>query len=380
MKYFSSKGIFYNSFLSILFLFPLLLPIIIFYCGLNIANSRKMPKNVILKSIINETREIYFRLNIRDTIQFDSNCFEISRILIYQPKKNSSCLQDNFEFKNEVNFGKYRNRLDSYGESSSYDVVVLGDSQAMGWGVSDKDIFTNVLQANGYRTLNLSVSSYGTARELFTLKKWVLENPKAYYNVKFVVLQYEPGDLYENIKYLKEPNMIINPVNFDSDWKDWLKKEYSRKNLSHIAYKDNPNINIYPYIIKNFYSRKIRTLFGQNWNYFDGIEDGSKFKVRNFNNNGLPLIDLLSRYKDILENKKIIIFVTDSYGLNVDIVKRNLVMEFSKRKEKYLNNVVFSSLDGDDISKYYYVIDDHMNALGHFEMGNKILSIIEKSN
>ena len=156
-----------------------------------------------------------------------------------------------------MKFGKYRNRIDSYGESSIYDVIVLGDSQAMGWGVSDKEIFTNVLQSNGKRTLNLSVSSYGTAKELFTLRRWALKNPKSYKDVEFIVIQYEPGDINENLQYLKEPNMVINAINFDTEWKDWLRNEYSRKNLSHIPYKSYPNLIIYPYIIKNFYSRKL---------------------------------------------------------------------------------------------------------------------------
>ena len=379
MKYFSSKIIFLNTFFSILVLFPLFLPIIILLSGLKIANSRKMPQNIISKSIVNETRELYFRLNLRNIIQYDSSCFEVSRTLIYEPKKNSSCIQENFEFKNEVKFGKYRNRIDSYGESTNYDLIVLGDSQGMGWGVSDKEIFTNVLQANGIRTLNLSVSSYATAKELFTLKRWALENPNAYSDVEFVVIQYEPGDIYENMQYLKEPNMVINAVNF-ADWKDWWENQFSQKNYNHISYKGYPKLITYPYIIKNFYSRKIRTLFGQNWIYFDFIKDGSTFKVENQKNHAEPLSDLLRSYKDILENKKIIIFVTDWYGLNVDKVKENLITEFSKSKDKYLKNVIFSSLDGDDISKYYYLIDDHMNSLGHFEMGNKILSIIKKSN
>ena len=155
--------------------------------------------------------------------------------------------------------------------------------------------------------------------------------------------------------------------------------EYTRKNLSHISYKNYPSLIIFPYIIKNFYSRKIKTVFGQKWNWFDGIEDGSKLKKVNFMNHGKPLLELMSKYKDILENKKIIIFVTDNYGLFVNRVREDLEIEFSKSQEKYLNNIVFSSLDGNDIEKYYYVIDSHMNSLGHFEMGNKILSIIEKS-
>ena len=378
MKVLVSKTIFFNTIFSLIVLVPIFLPIIILISGLNISNSRKMPKNIILNSIVKETRELYFRLNLRNLIQFDSDCFEISRTLIYQPKKNATCVQDNFEFKKEVKFGKYRNRIDSYGESSRYDVIVLGDSQAMGWGVSDEEIFTNTLQANGKKTLNLSVSSYGTAKELFTLKRWAEENPSLYSDVEFIVLQYEPGDINENLEYLKNKNMVINPTNFDAVWKDWLKNEFARKNYSHLSYKSYPDLIIYPYIIKNFYSRKIRSLFGQNWGYFDGITDGSMIKVRSNRNHGRPLIDLLKIYKNLLENKKIIIFVTDSYGINVDSVKKNLSMEFSKSEFKYLKDTVFSSLDGDEISKFYYVIDDHMNPIGHLEMGNIISSIIKK--
>ena len=98
MKYLSSKTLALNTIFSIVGLVPLFFPIVVLLIGLNIAKSGKTPQNFILKSIVNETRELYFRLNLRNTIQFDSNCFEISRSLIYQPKKNVSCIQDNLTF------------------------------------------------------------------------------------------------------------------------------------------------------------------------------------------------------------------------------------------------------------------------------------------
>ena len=43
---------------------------------------------------------------------------------------------------------------------------------AMGLAVSDDQIFTTELNKNGLKVMNLSVSSYGTARELLFLKRW----------------------------------------------------------------------------------------------------------------------------------------------------------------------------------------------------------------
>ena len=86
-----------------IFLFPLILPIIVVFSGLNIAKTDKSPSNRVAKSILSETRELYFRMPFRNTIQFDNDCFELSRTLVYQPKKNASCLQNNFEFNQSIN-------------------------------------------------------------------------------------------------------------------------------------------------------------------------------------------------------------------------------------------------------------------------------------
>ncbi|MFN3682223.1 MAG: SGNH/GDSL hydrolase family protein [Nitrospira sp.] len=78
-------------------------------------------------------------------------------------------------------------------------IIVLGDSQAMGWGVQDHETFAAVLaQDYGFEVVNLAVSSYGTARELLRLQReFSLQEGDV------VVIQYHPNDLGENLAFLK---------------------------------------------------------------------------------------------------------------------------------------------------------------------------------
>ncbi len=73
------------------------------------------------------------------------------------------------------------------------EIVVLGDSHAMGWGVGQDESFAQQLEADLGRTvLNASVSSYGTARELMLLGR---VDRSA---LRVVVIQYCDNDHSEN--------------------------------------------------------------------------------------------------------------------------------------------------------------------------------------
>ncbi len=77
------------------------------------------------------------------------------------------------------------------------DVIVLGDSYAMGWGVSQDEAFPSVLeQLSGLRTLNAGISSYGTLRELRLLDR--IDHSHA----RFIVVQYCSNDVDENLALL----------------------------------------------------------------------------------------------------------------------------------------------------------------------------------
>lgn len=83
------------------------------------------------------------------------------------------------------------------------DIVVVGDSFAMGEGVGHDDTFARQLETlTGLKVLNLGVSSYATYREMKLLERADLSR------VKMVVVQYCPNDVGENRTYYDKGNKL----------------------------------------------------------------------------------------------------------------------------------------------------------------------------
>ena len=101
-----------------------------------------------------------------------------------------------FSIELDVNSAGYR---DDEASLDAPEIVVLGDSQAMGWGVGQNKTFAELIEAEtGRKTLNTGISSYGTVRELMTLNR--LDSG----DVRTVILQYSDNDSYENRIFLSE--------------------------------------------------------------------------------------------------------------------------------------------------------------------------------
>lgn len=78
-------------------------------------------------------------------------------------------------------------------------VIVLGDSFAMGWGVEQAEAFPQQLaRLTGRRVLNAGIASYGTARELRLLAR--LDTSAT----EWVVLQFCNNDFFENRRFVEE--------------------------------------------------------------------------------------------------------------------------------------------------------------------------------
>lgn len=75
-------------------------------------------------------------------------------------------------------------------------ILVAGDSYAMGWGVAQHETVAHQLaRITGKKTLNLGVSSYGTAREMLLLRRADLSAAET------LVIQYCENDFSENRSY-----------------------------------------------------------------------------------------------------------------------------------------------------------------------------------
>ena len=92
------------------------------------------------------------------------------------------------------------------------EIVVLGDSYAMGWGVEQHEAFASVLEVQtGHTVLNAGVSSYGTPRELRMLDR--IDTSR----LRTLVIQYCVNDAGENLSFERHGNRLVvdGPAKYD---------------------------------------------------------------------------------------------------------------------------------------------------------------------
>jgi hypothetical protein len=140
-------------------------------------------------------QQIYRHFN-RTLIQFDEAC------AVYDPEvtytlKPGTCTFGNLEFENTFNVNRVGVR-DDEASLNGPEIIVLGDSHAMGWGVEQGETLSHVLARKcGLKVLNAAVSSYGTAREMMLLNR--LDTSR----LRYLIIQYADNDLPENRAFLE---------------------------------------------------------------------------------------------------------------------------------------------------------------------------------
>ena len=232
-------------------------------------------------------KKIYFR-GLRNIFQYDQNCVKFDKDLLYVPK-DGLCNFKNFEFDTTLTF-RERSRINKNQVKfrNNEKIVVLGDSIGMGWGVNDQETFSSILERRINKEVkNLSVSSYGTVRELKSLFKTA-----NYKDFDTIIIQYNDNDITEN-KYL------------DIE-KTYSKKEYRDKILKE---KDINNLN---FILRNFKST-FRLFFTDLRKVL--FEEKSKLKI-DFNEHK-KYIDKLILNNEKIKNKKILIIFLEGPHMKI---------------------------------------------------------------
>lgn len=145
-------------------------------------------------------RHYYFAYD-RNIIQMNQECGEFHKELGYTLRPGN-CSFSNLEFETEYAINSLGVRDDEKSLQAP-EIIVLGDSYAMGWGVEGDETFAQVLEARtGKSVLNLGISSYGTAREVQLLNKVDLSR------LRYLVIQYCENDYYENKAFADNNNVL----------------------------------------------------------------------------------------------------------------------------------------------------------------------------
>jgi hypothetical protein len=146
-------------------------------------------------------QQVYRHFN-RALIQFEPTCARYDPVVTYTLKPGG-CTFGNVEFTNQYRIN-HTGLRDTDEALRAPEVIVLGDSHAMGWGVDqDRSLVRVAARQTGLRTLDAAVSSYATVRELRMLDRLDTSN------LKVLVIQYADNDLPENRTFAQKGTLPI---------------------------------------------------------------------------------------------------------------------------------------------------------------------------
>lgn len=279
----------------------------------------------------------------RPLIQFEDACAKYDSTLFYTLKPGKSNFVS-YEFNNqyEVNSAGFR---DSESDLNHPEVLFLGDSFTMGWGIDQDKTFAQVFEKQSkLKTLNSGISSYGTAREYFNFKK---VSPDS---LKLIVIQFHDTDLEENNYWIKNKKLGDKTVaDFESQIKNNIKvkKYYLFKHLKAALIdfitpspKLDPNAN--------------------------GDDLGAEFKK--FPSYSKDFFGIVNQIREKYTGPIIFTYSGSFY------TEPKVVQTFEKYAvDNKVENIYFVNMGGKLTTEDYYFLDDHINTKGHEKIATELL-------
>lgn len=295
-------------------------------------------------------QKVYRHFN-RSIIQFEPACAQYDPDLAYLLKPGR-CSFDNVEFSTELRVNTAGLR-DDEAALEAPDVIVLGDSYAMGWGVQQDETLARVLaRASGLKVLNAGVSSFGTVREMKLLDR--LDTSR----LKILVVQYNDTDLDENVAFRDHggtiPILAAGQYQATVDWYRARQGYWPGKYMAGLFMKltrlerPDPNAARMP---ASTSSQEEATLF----------------------------VNVLARgTTKPLDDVRLIVFEASeqirpprSFLANVAVISRRDDQPAFIRRLRALD--VAPLLEGDD----FYDLDDHFRASGHQKIGQALADLVQ---
>lgn len=279
----------------------------------------------------------------RPLIQFDAECARYDSTLFYTLKPGESHFAG-FEFDNkyEVNSLGFR---DSEADLNHPEVLFLGDSFTMGWGIDQDETFAQVFEnKTKLKTLNAGISSYGTAREYHSFKKIRPDS------LKLIVIQYHDTDLEENNYWVKNKKLgektesdFDNQVNNNEKVKKYYLFKHAKAGIIQFLTKKSKNNTNSPSI-------KLGTVYN---------------RIPSFTKD---FFEIIKQIRQTYHNPIIFTYTGSFY------TEPKVVEVFEKyASENKIEGMYFVNMGGKLSIEDYYFLDDHINAKGHEKIGNELV-------
>lgn len=280
----------------------------------------------------------------REVIQFNPQCAKHDPQLFYTLKPGSCDTREReFSVHYEINSQGLR---DSESALKSPELVVIGDSFAMGWGVPQEKTFAKRIEtAWGRKVLNSGISSYGTAREVLMLER--LDTSR----LQYLVVQHCNNDPVENTAFVE--NGYSLPPRSLSAYEEVLEEQRALHRY-------------YP-------GRRVRHLVSQLAtprllsHYFSTAPYSEQAEV---------FLKTLSVFAKRHPKVKILVFETNSHALNYpDFIKELNGRKADSRYPESIRNLVAEDFSATLVDqRYHFALDGHLNELGHEWVAEKVMS------
>lgn len=293
----------------------------------------------------NVARKIYME-EYRSVIQYEPACARYDPGVFYTLKPGTFIFS-NPEFKTKFFVNKIGIR-DKEEDLIGPNVIVLGDSVTMGWGVDQYETYAEIIQnKTGLKVLNAAVSSYGTVREMFMLDR--LDT----INCKYLIIHYIDNDVNENRAFLRQGNTLSI---HDRDFYDDVVKNYLKGKSYYLG----------KYVVFCFHQALQRA--AKILNLIPGKKGSGKSLRAEESPEKLFLNAVLHASRVNLNSVQIIVIVQDGNLKNLKKEIENGDYPF------FIKNMIIVRMKF--MKENYPILDNHLTARGHRIIAGKILKII----
>ncbi len=291
------------------------------------------------------TTEYFHR---RDIVQLDERHARYDPDLFYtlQP---GAFMFENVEFSTQFVVNTLGVR-DNQRSLEQPEIVVAGDSYAMGWGVQQDESFPELIERRtGRRVLNAAVSSYGTVREWRMLDRVDLSRATT------LIVQYAPNDFNENDEFLKRGNQYM-----PSSREEWLAAIAEQRRRGRYW----PFRMVYDSVV--WIKRGIT---GWPQGGFEPTHYPADAAAERFLN------ALMHASRKDLSALRLIVLDIDEDPAFTRALDR---LRQSETYPEYIRGMRVVDLSGRLTPDLHYVLDDHLNAKGHQAIADALIEVIGK--
>jgi len=309
-------------------------------------------------SLFGSFKEYYIH-NYRNIVQVERSCSEFDSTFFYRLKRNNQCTFSNLEFSSIIKTNSLGLR-DDEASMTAPDIICIGDSYTMGWGVEQDRAFPAVLErSTGLKVLNAGMSSFGTVRELRQLARLDTSN------CKFVVLQYCDNDVQE-IKPYVDSNFRLQTS--DAASYDTLVK---RSEWNHAYYPGKTLFSVGMFKLKS----SIKSMMSKGKEEYFIPSGAVKVSVPE---SAKLFAETLRRSADLFRNRTLVVLYAFEGGRKDTVFTNTLqqLLNTSPYREELNFRIIILNTSNMLDEKDSFIWDDHYNANGHAKIAAAIKNAI----